>query len=135
MLVLQADNAGIIHRNRLHIFSALQQTFWLELLAAQTNHHHFAAKIRVKRNVVNGANRHHGSRSVDRHAAAVQVVQAHHTVDVRVFWQQIALDDFHHVIHHARHTMHAGGNAEQVFGADTAIFVAIAFEGVAFQRR
>ncbi|MNR02137.1 hypothetical protein D3C85_1179780 [compost metagenome] len=63
------------------------------------------------------------------------MVETHYAIDVGVFWQQITFDDFDHVIHHARHTMHAGGNAEQVFGADTAIFVAIAFEGVAFQRR
>jgi hypothetical protein len=62
------------------------------------------------------------------------MVQAHHAVDVRVFRQQIAFDDFHHVIHHARHAVHAGGNAEQIFGADAAVRIAIAFKGIAFQR-
>ncbi len=81
------------------------------------------------------ADRHDRRGCVDRHAAAVQVVKTHHAVDVRVLRQQIALNQFHHVIHDARHAMHAGGNAEQVFGSHTAVRVAVTFEGITFQRR
>jgi hypothetical protein len=31
--------------------------------------------------------------------------------------------------------VHAGGNAEQIFGTDAAVRIAIAFKGIAFQRR
>ena len=84
---------------------------------------------------MDGTDRHYRSGCVNRHAAAVEVVQAHHAVDVRVFRQQIAFDDFHHVIHYARHAVHAGSNAEQILGADAAVRVAVAFEGIALQRR
>ncbi|MNE21734.1 hypothetical protein D3C80_1149060 [compost metagenome] len=62
------------------------------------------------------------------------MVETHYAIDVGVFWQQITFDDFDHVIHHARHAMHAGGNAEQIFGAHAAVGIAIAFESVPFQR-
>ncbi|MNS76302.1 hypothetical protein D3C72_1098450 [compost metagenome] len=135
VLILQTHNAGVIHGNRLDIVSALQQALWLKFFAAQANHHDLAAKIGVEGDIMDGANGYHGGRGINRHAAAVQVVQTHHAVDVRVFRQQIAFDDFHHVIHHTRHAMHAGGNAEQVFSANAAIFVAITFEGITFQWR
>ena len=77
---------------------------------------------------------HHGRRGIDRHAAAVKVIQPHHAINVRVLWQQIALDEFHHIIHHACHTVNAGGNAEQILGSNAAVCVAIAFKGVTFQR-
>ena len=84
---------------------------------------------------MNGADRDDRCRGVDRHAAAIQVVQTHNAIDVGILWQQIAFDNFHHIIDDARHAVHAGANAEQVFGSDAPVGVAIAFEGIAFQRR
>ncbi len=132
--VLQAHNAGLIGRDGFDIFRALQQALGLELFTSQADHHHLAAKVRVEGDIVDGPDGHDGCRGVNRHAAAVKVVQADHAVHVRVFRQQIAFDNFHHVIHYARHAVYAGGNAEQVFGADAAVRIAIAFEGIAFQR-
>ena len=84
---------------------------------------------------MNGADRHHGRWRVDRHAAAVQVVQTDNAVYIRVSGQQVTLNDLHDIIHDARHAVYAGGDAEQIFGADAAIRVAVAFKRVAFQRR
>ena len=134
-LILQTHNVAIVQRDRLHVAGAGQQTLGLQLLAAEAHHHDFAAEVGVQRQVMNGADRHHRRRRVNRHAAAVKVVQRHHAIDVRVVRQQIALDNLHDIVHHARHAVHAGGNAEQVARADAAVRVAVAFEGVAFQRR
>ena len=84
---------------------------------------------------MNRTDRHDRCRRVDRHAAAVQVVKTHHAVNVGVFRQQIALNNFHNVIHYARHAMHAGGDAKQVFGSHAAIRIAVTFEGITLQRR
>ena len=83
---------------------------------------------------MNGANWHYRCRSVNGHAAAVQVVEANHAVDIRVFWQQIALNNFDHVIHHACDAVYAGANPQQVFGAYAAVGITVAFKGIAFKR-
>lgn len=49
-----------------------------------------------------------------RHAAAVEMIQAHHAIDVGIVWQQVAFNDFHHVIDHASDAVHAGGNTQQI---------------------
>lgn len=94
--------------------SPFQQSLWLQFFAAEANNHHFTAKVGVQRNIMDGANRHNGGRSVNRHPAAVQVIKPHHAIDIRVFGEQIALNDFHHIIHHARYAVYAGGDAEQI---------------------
>ena len=81
------------------------------------------------------ANRDHGGRGVDRHAAAIQVVETDHAVDIRVFRQQVSFNNFHHIIDDARDAVHAGSDTKQVSGTDAAIGVAIPFKGVAGQRR
>ena len=84
---------------------------------------------------MDSANWHYRRRCINRHAATVEVVQAYHAVDVGVFRQQVAFNDFHHIINHARNTVHAGGDAQQVLGAHAAIGIAVPFKGIAFQRR
>ena len=60
-----------------------QQPLGLQLLAAQADHHHLAAEVRVQADVAQRADRDHRVGRVDRHAAAVAVLQPHHVVDVR----------------------------------------------------
>ena len=131
--VLQAYNAGLVCRNGFDVFGTLEQTLRLQFFAPQANHHHLAAKIRVEGNIMNGTDRHDRRWRVDRYATAIEMVQANHAIDVRVFRQQIAFDDFHHVIHHARHAVYAGGETKKIFGTDAAVRIAIAFKGIAFQ--
>lgn len=96
---------------------------------------HFATEVWVQRNIMDGANWHHGGRCINRYATAVEVVQVDHSVDARVFRQQVAFDNFNHVVHNVCHAVHAGGNTQQVFGAHAAVGVAVTFKGVIFQRR
>ncbi len=84
---------------------------------------------------MDGVNWHHGGRCINRYATAVEVVQVDHSVDARVFRQQVAFDNFNHVVHNVCHAVHAGGNTQQVFGAHAAVGVAVTFKGVIFQRR
>ena len=85
LFILQTDNAGAFYWNSLHIIRSSQQALRLQLFTTQTNHHYFAAKVRVQRNIVDGTNRHNCRRCVNRHATAVQMIQPHHAIDVRVF--------------------------------------------------
>ena len=52
---------------------------------------HFAAEIGIARQVLQGADRHHGGGRIDRHAAAIGMGQRHHVIDVGIFRQQLAL--------------------------------------------
>ncbi len=133
--ILQADDAGAVDWDTFHIVSPFQQALRLEFFAAEANNHHFTAEVRVQCNIVDCTNRHDGGWGIDRHAAAVQVIEPHHAVDVWVFGQQIALNDFHYIIHHARHAVHAGGDSKQVFGADATVSIAVSFEGITLKRR
>ncbi|MNE63253.1 hypothetical protein D3C80_1585950 [compost metagenome] len=63
------------------------------------------------------------------------MIQTHHSVDVGVFRQQVALNDFHHIIHHTGHAVHAGGDRQQVLAANAAVGITVAFKGITFQRR
>ena len=135
LLILQADDAGAIYGNAFYIVGAFQQALRLQFLAAKANHHHFAAEVWIEGQVMNGADRNDRCRSVNRHAAAIKMVQTHDAIDVGILRQQIAFDNFHYVIDDSRHAVHAGANTEQIFGANAAVGVAIAFEGIAFQRR
>ncbi len=48
------------------------------------------------------------------YAAAIEVIQTHHAVDVGIVRQQVAFNEFHHVIDHARNAVHAGGDTQQI---------------------
>ena len=68
----------------------------------------------------------------NRHAAAVEVVQANHAVDVRISAADRVRMIFTIAIHYALATQHAGGNAEQTSGSRrrrTALRQ-VAFEGI-----
>ncbi|MNC60823.1 hypothetical protein D3C75_1107270 [compost metagenome] len=52
LLILQAHNPAFIHGNGLDIWGSLQQAFRLQLLAAESHHQHFAAKVRVERQIM-----------------------------------------------------------------------------------
>lgn len=114
LFILQADDAGAVHRDTFDVFRALQQAFRLQLLTAEANDHHLAAEVWVEGDIMNGANRHYRRRRINRHAAAVEMIQAHHAIDVGIVWQQVAFNDFNHVIDHASDAVHAGGNTQQI---------------------
>src|SRR5690606_7076359 len=113
---------------------AIHQLVGLQLLAAQADHQRLAAEIGVATDVVQGANRHHGVRRVDRHAAAVAVRQRHHIVDVGVPGQDFLAHALDHVIEHTDNALHGSGYAENVAGADAAVRIAETLEGVTLQR-
>ncbi len=79
------------------------------------------------------ADRDLGAGGIDRHAAAVAVLQAHHTVHMRVARQQFAADALERDVEHAGHALHRGADGEQVTGADRAVGVAVAHEGARAQ--
>ena len=135
LFILQADVTGAVHRDAFDIFRPLQQPLGLQLFTAKANDHHFAAEVRVKGDIVDGAYWYHRRWRINRYAAAIEVIQTHHAVDVGIFRQQVAFNEFHHVIDHARNAVHAGGDTQQIFGAHAAIGIAVACEGIAFQRR
>ena len=62
------------------------------------------------------------------------MVERHHVVDIGIAGQQLPFDPVYHVVGDARHTLHAGGDAEDVARAHTAVGIAVALEGVALQR-
>ena len=134
LLILQTDHirslALIADRNGFRGEQALR----LQLLAAQAEHHHLAAEVRVAGQVAHGSDRDDRVGRVDGHAAAVAVRQAHHTVHVRVLRQQVLLDAFDREFEHARHALHRGGDGQQVARADAAVGVAVAQEAEAVQR-
>ena len=95
--ILQADDARAFDRNTFHVVRAFQQALWLQFFAAEANDHHFAAEVRVKGDIVDGANRHHRRWRINRYAAAIEVIQTHHAVDVGIVFQQPgALDLLRH---------------------------------------
>ena len=81
------------------------------------------------------ADRHDRRRRIDRHAAAVKVVEPDNAVDVRVFRQQFGLDPLDDVIDDAGDALHGRRDRQHVLGADGAIRIAVALEAVALQRR
>src|SRR5690606_41572428 len=101
---------------------------------AHAEHLRHATEIGVATDVGQGANRHHGVRRVDRHAAAVAVRQRHHIVDVGVPGQDFLAHALDHVIEHTDHALHGSGYAENVAGADAAVRIAETLEGVTLQR-
>lgn len=133
--ILQADDAGAVDRNAFYIVRTFQQALWLQFFTAEANDHYLTAKVRVQRNIMNSSNGHDGGWSVNRHAATVQMIEPHHTVNIRVFGQQVAFNDFHYIVHHARHAVHAGGDAEQILGANATVSIAVTFEGITLERR
>jgi hypothetical protein len=112
-----------------------QQPFGLKLLAAQAHHHHLAAEVRVEADVAQCADRDLRVGRIDRHAAAVAVLQRNHVVDVRVTRQQLLADAVHRELGDTGHALHGLRDGQDVAGAHAAIGVAVALEGVALQRR
>ena len=129
LLVLQAHAPADGDRPR------VEQARGLQLLAAQADHQRLAAEVRVAADVPQGADGDRGAGRVDGHAAAVGVRQGHHAVDVRVARQDLRPDAPHGVLHRRGDTLHGGRDAEQVARADGAVGIAVALEGVAFERR
>ncbi|MCY1417904.1 hypothetical protein D9M71_334500 [compost metagenome] len=107
----------------------------LQLFAAQADNQCLAAQVGVARQVAHGADRDVGVACVDGHAAAIAVGNGHHVIDVGVLGQQLAANALDRMVQHAGHALHGGGDAEDVAGADGAVGIAIAFEGIAFKRR
>ena len=136
-LVLQADGVGaglrvasVVDREG----SRRQQSRGLQLLAAQADHQHLAAEVGVQRQVAHRADRDDRVGCVDRHAAAVAVLQRDHAVDVGVERQQFLADAPRRMVDHAGHALHRGGDRQQVARAHRAVGIAVALEGEALQR-
>jgi hypothetical protein len=91
-----------------------QQALGLQLLAAQADHHHLVAEVRVQADVAQRADRDLGARRVDRHAAAVGVLEADDVVDVRVLGQQFRLDALDRELDHAGDALHRGRDRQDV---------------------
>ena len=114
--------------------SGWQQALGLQLLAAQAEHHHLAAEVRVGGDVAQGADRDHRIGRVDGDAAAVAVLQRQHAVDVGVLRQQLGADALGRDARHAGDALHGLRDRQQVARADGAVGVAVALEGVALER-
>ena len=91
--------------------------------------------VGVQADVAQGADGDGGAGRVDGHAAAVGVRDGHHVVHVGKARQNFRLDAPHRVLHGRRHALHGGRDAEHVLRAHAAVRVAVAFEGVACERR
>ena len=111
-----------------------QQSLGLQLLAAQAHHHHFAAEVRIQADVAQRADRNDRVGRVDRHAAAVAVLQGDHVVDVRELRQQFVADPLDRELDHAGDALHRGRDRQDVARADRAVRIAVALERVALQR-
>jgi hypothetical protein len=61
------------------------------------------------------------------------VGQHHHIIDIRVIRQQFGFDAFEGEFHGTGDALHAGGNRQNVLGADAAIPIAEALKGVTGQ--
>ena len=105
----------------------------LQFFAAQAHHHHFTAKVGVQADVAQGTNGNLGAIGINRDAAAVGVLQAHHIVHIRKFGQQLRFDALHRKRHHTRHALHRGGDGQDVARADRTIGIAVTLKGVALQ--
>ena len=111
-----------------------QQSFRLQLLTAQADHHHLAAKVRIEANVAQRADWNDGVGRVDGNTAAISVVQPDDVVDVGELRQQFCLDALHGEVSHAGHALHSLGDRQDVARADRAVQVLVALEGVALER-
>ena len=132
--ILQADQsrigaARVLDRDR----AFREQARRLQLLATEADHHGLAAEVGIQRDIADGANWDVGARRVNRHAAAIGVLQSHYVIDVGILRQQFLLDALDRKLHHARHALHGGGDRQDVAGADAAVRIAVALEGVALQ--
>ena len=112
-----------------------QQALWLQLFTAKTDQHHLAPKIGIQADVAQSADRNDGVGRVDGHATAIAVLQTHHVVHMRVQGQQLVLDAAHGLCHHTRHTLHGGGDGQNIARAHRAIGIAVTLKGVAGQWR
>ncbi len=112
-----------------------QQPFGLQLLAAQTDDHHFTAEVGVQADVAQCADRHHRVRRFDGHAAAVAMLQRDDIVDVGEARQQLGLDALHREVGDPGHALHRLRDGQDVARAHRAVGIAVALERVALQRR
>ncbi|MNY67542.1 hypothetical protein D3C86_2051480 [compost metagenome] len=62
------------------------------------------------------------------------MLKAHHVVDIGILRQQFFLDAPHGKLHHALHALHRSGDAQEIACANRAVRIAVALEGIAFQR-
>ena len=62
------------------------------------------------------------------------MLQADHVIHIGVARQQLLFDALDRKVHHSGHALHGGGDRQNVAGADRAIRVAVALEGVARER-
>jgi hypothetical protein len=127
-LILHAYNASAR-------FGALgEQPFGNQLLAAQSDHQHLAAEIRIARDVLQRADRDRRLRRVDRDTAAIGMRQHNDVIDERVLWQQLGLDPLEREFNRPRHALHAGADGQDVPRANRAVLVAIPLERVTGER-
>ena len=111
-----------------------QQAFGLQLFAAQAHHHDLTTKIGVEADVAQRANRNDRIGRINGHTAAIGVFQPDHVIDVRVQGQQLRLDATHRQRHDTHHTLHGGGDGQNVAGAHRAIRIAVALKRVPRER-
>ena len=150
-----ARHDGVKHGHEAHMLSILQaqhiqralvygidcnaaggkQAIGLQLLAAQANDHHLAAKVGVAADVVQGPDGDDGVRRVYGHAATIAVLEPHHAVHMGVARQQFVTDAFDGQRHYAGHALNRGGDSQQVAGAHRAVGIAVALKGVPSQCR
>ena len=140
-VVLQADHVQrfCARRRRAlcvtnHDGARRHQAFRLHFFAAQADHHHFAAKVRVQADVAHRANRDLCPRRIDRDAATIAVLQRHHVVHIGKQRQQLFLDLLHRMRHHAGHALHGAGDGQDIARADRAVGIAVAFKREGFLR-
>ena len=110
-----------------------KQPVRLQLFAAETDHHQFAAEIGVLRDVAKGTDRNCGIRRVNCHAAAVDMLQSDHAIDVRVVWQQFRLDAPDSVFDNARDTLDCRGDPKKIARPGRSVRVPESLKGPAFK--
>ena len=107
----------------------------LQFFAAEADDQRIAAEVGVEAQVAEGADGDLRAGCVDGDAAAVVVRDGDDVVDVGVARENLRLDAADGVVHGGGDALDGGVDAEDIFGADGAVVVAIALEGVALKRR
>ena len=127
----KAGSTGVLNRNDV----GRKQALGLQLFATQADDHHLAAKVGVQADVAQGADGDLGARCVNRHTAAIGVVQCHHIIHVGELWQQFGLDALHGKVCDTSHALHGLGDGQDIARADRTIGIAKALKAVALKRR
>ncbi len=105
----------------------------LQLLTAEADDQHFAAEVRVQREVAERADGDRCAGGVDRHPASVGVLERHHVVDTGVPRQQLPPDAFGGDLHRRGHALHGRGEGQDIARAHGAVGVGVALEGESFE--